>query len=166
MSRYQQRYEKIVDQHSKLVYSLARYYLGENAEAEDITQETFIKLWKHIKEVEIDFAEAWLRTCVRHRAIDAIRKHQVVVPLSETVIEDRKSEPMESLIASLDISQSLAKAISKLTEPYKSLIVLGDIQNIPGMQMAKQLNLSDSQVKVYRLRARKKLRELLTGVDL
>jgi len=56
--------------------------------------------------------------------------------------------------------------VARLPEPQKSLVVLMDLQQLSGAEAANALDLSETQVKVYLHRARKKLREYLQNLEL
>ena len=64
-------------------------------------------------------------------------------------------------MSSSDLGQRLAEAIRQLDEPYRSLVLLRDVEEMNYREIAEALELSDSQVKVYLHRARRRLRERL-----
>ena len=163
----------MVDQHHQAVYSQAIYILADQSEAEDATQETYERLWKTMNsaathsEFEIDSARAWLLKVVRNVSIDKLRRRK---PMTDTELDEMMSEtshgkPITTLM-SKQLSDWLGQAIEGLKEPYRSLIILADLQQRSIKDVASTLELNENQAKVYIHRGRKQLRHLLQGVDL
>ncbi|MEE4330615.1 MAG: sigma-70 family RNA polymerase sigma factor, partial [Wenzhouxiangella sp.] len=70
------RFERLVDEHAPQLLQLARFLLRSNAEAEDVVQDTLIKLWHHLRELERSGERAWLVTCTRNACLDRLRRDQ------------------------------------------------------------------------------------------
>jgi RNA polymerase sigma-70 factor (ECF subfamily) len=147
--------------------------LANQCEAEDATQETFERLWSRMNHtqansnVKLDSARAWLLTVVRNICIDKLRSRK---PLSDGELDDvqcerRESKPVSSLM-SKQVSAWLGDAIERLKEPYRSLIILADLQQRSIKDVACVLDLNENQAKVYIHRGRRQLRDLLQGVEL
>lgn len=160
------KFRSLVNQHHKRVYSLALHMLGNRAEAEDVTQETFERLWRNVNKVETEQAQAWLLAVARNRCIDQLRARHVCDPLDEELecpllqnTPDRQTEQAQ-------LSYWVRNGISKLKEPYRSLITLADCQQKSVREVAGVLALSENQVKVYLHRARRQLRAFLQGMAL
>ena len=165
------QFRALIDEHQQLVYSQAMYILADKGEAEDATQEAFEKLWsemnKQTSTLELDSTRGWLLTVVRNRSIDKLRRRK---PLTETELDlvestTTDSRPVASLM-SKQLSQWLSDAIERLKEPYRSLIILADLQQRSIKDVAHTLELNENQAKVYIHRGRKQLRTLLQGVEL
>ena len=165
------QFRALVDEHQKLVYSQAMYILADKGEAEDVTQEAFERLWsemnKQTSQFEVNSTRGWLLTVVRNRSIDKLRRRK---PLTETELDavestSADSKPVASLM-SKQLSHWLSDAIERLKEPYRSLIILADLQQRSIKDVANTLELNENQAKVYIHRGRKQLRTLLQGVEL
>lgn len=165
----------LVNHHQQAVYSKAVYMLGNAVEAEDACQETYERLWKRISakaehssaEERAEEDKAWLLRVTHNLCIDKLRqrKPMSIDSVQESVCESPTSQPATAL-ASSQLSDWLSNAIDRLKEPYKSLIVLADLQQMTVREVADTLDLSENQVKVYVHRARKQLRGLLQGIEL
>jgi RNA polymerase sigma-70 factor (ECF subfamily) len=129
-------YRKWVDEYQDQAWTLARYILKDSAEAQDATQEAFVKLWNNRNAIDRDRVKPWLMRVTRNA---------------------RNTEQGE-------LGMILKKAIGALKEPYRSLVVLRDIEQHSYEEVAGVTELSLSQVKVYLHRARKQLREQLVEV--
>ena len=160
------KFRTLVNQYQDQVFSMALYLLRNRAEAEDVCQETYTKLWQHIDSIEEQTAKAWLLKVTRNACLDRLRARREVS--NAEALEERVSEhnePSREIVRD-QLSHWLRDAIDKLKEPYKSLIVLRDMQQHSYEHIATTLSLNLNQVKSYLFRARKQLRELLAEVEL
>ncbi len=168
------KFRTLVNRHQDQVYSLALYLLRNQAEAEDVSQETYIKLWQNIAEIDEDRAKAWLLKVTRNACLDRFRaRRQTKGQISsldnlnvETLeeISSEKDEPSRE-VRHEQLSHWLRDAIDTLKEPYKSLIVLRDMKQHSYDHIATTLSLNLNQVKSYLFRARQQLREKLAEVE-
>ena len=67
------RFEQLVDQHGSRLYQLARLMLGRDDEAEDVAQETLVKLWRNVDSLHAGQELSWLITCTRNACLDILR---------------------------------------------------------------------------------------------
>ncbi len=157
-----QHFQTMVKQHQNRVYTLAVYMLRDHAEAEDITQETYIKLWQRLEKTNEEVSRAWLLQVARNGCIDRIRKRR---RLTNEVpeIEDHRGPAFQ--MEQDQLGKWLKDSIANLGEPYRSLIVLRDIQQYSYNEIAEMLEISLSQVKVYLFRARQQLRTKLPKAE-
>lgn len=157
----EQTFNQTLNQQQQRIYSLALYILRDKHEAEDVTQDVFTRLWHNTTHLKADKIVPWLSAVTRNACIDKIRQRRA---FSEVTEEDQvtktKQEPDGSHQQD-ELSEYLNTAISKLKEPYCSLIRLCDVQQSSHSFAAESLNLSMTQVKVYLHRARQQLKELL-----
>jgi len=156
------KYQQAIDQHRQRIYSFAHYSLRAAEDAEDVTQEVFIKLWQHWQKIDHNKLGAWLMRVAHNAVIDHVRKHKSV---RENVdhFADVELAP-DDHDASGDIDQDRFKrylevAIKGLDDPFKSIIIMRDIQGLSYAEIEETLGMSESQVKVYLHRGRRKLRE-------
>ncbi|WP_353410106.1 sigma-70 family RNA polymerase sigma factor [Arenicella sp. 4NH20-0111] len=162
-------FRTMVDQHQQRIYSQAFYVLSDRSDAEDATQEAFERLWStmHDKEFDTESAKAWLLHVVRNICIDKLRRRKPTTDteLDEFENEGSHSQPVSQLM-SKQVSSWLSTAIEKLKEPYRSLIILADLQQRSIKDVARSLDLNENQAKVYIHRGRKQLRGFLQGTEL
>jgi len=144
-------------------WSLARYLLKDAAEAEDVCQEAFVKLWSHQDSIDRDKAKAWLMKVTRNGCLDRLRRRKPSEELEEWHAAATSDEPQYGA-EHQELGRWLQQAIDRLGEPYRSLVVLRDVQQNSYEEVADALELSLAQVKVYLHRARKQLREDLAEV--
>lgn len=148
------------------LFRLAMRITFDREEAEDITQETLIKVWQNKDSWdEIDNMEAYCLTICRRLSIDSVRRkgvqaerEQDIVHLQSTLVSNHTPEEI------LDQKQRVAlvhQIIDQLPETQRTVIQLRDIEGLSYDEISQITALSPSQVKVYLHRARTKIRELL-----
>lgn len=157
------RYRQWVKDYQDQAWTLARYLLRDAQEAEDATQEAFVKLWHNQATIDPKRVKPWLMKVVRNGCLDRLRRRRKHVELREEQVEADNQGPFEGTAAS-ELGRWLQCAIGRLREPYRSLVVLRDVNQHSYEEVAGMLELSLSQVKVYLHRARKELREQLNEV--
>lgn len=166
-------FQTLIKQHQQLVYSQAMYILANKSDAEDITQEAYIRLWAHMNKskkhttFDVNTGKAWLLRVTRNLCIDKLRQRKPVPDqdIDELPSDSSYSKPVATLMKK-QVSAWLQEAIERLKEPYRSLIILADLQQRPIKEVATTLELTENQTKVYIHRGRKQLRTLLQGVEL
>jgi RNA polymerase sigma-70 factor (ECF subfamily) len=152
-----------VDEYQDQAWTLARYLLKDPAEAEDVCQEAFVKLWHNQDRIDPDKIRPWLMRVTRNLCLDRLRRRHPTEEWQEWQKPDDGPGPMQEL-QQHELGEWLKHSINGLTEPYRSLVVLRDVHQHSYEEVASVLELSLTQVKVYLHRARKQLREQLAEV--
>lgn len=154
------KFRRWVDEYQDQAWTLARYLLKDPAEAEDACQEAFVKLWRHRDRIDPARVRPWLMSVTRNGCLDRIRRRRHSEEFEDWRAPSGRAGPMEELQAG-ETGRRLSESIRGLGEPYRSLVILRDIQQHSYDEVAAVLELSLAQVKVYLHRARKQLREQL-----
>ena len=164
------RFDNLVKRYRHRVYGFAFYYLGNEEEAADVTQDVLIRFWQNRSIIDEDRSLGWLLRVTRNTCVDAIRKrsaYQRRIDTSTEMIEeyaDQSTLPDRQASASI-FREKLDDALDALDEPYKSIIILREIQEYKYEEISRALDLPLNTVKVYLHRARKALRKELTEVS-
>lgn len=138
------------------------------AEAEDIVQETMIKVWKQREQLDaLDSIEAYCLTICRNMALD--RKDKKVSQIMELTQEVQESSldpltPHENLVQDERL-KIVHELFNQLPLNYKEVMQLRDIEGKSYKEIAKILALSEEQVKVNLFRARQRIREQLKEIE-
>ena len=147
--------------------------LKNRMDADDVTQEVLIRIWKNIGQFNILAAKTWIMKTTHNLCIDYLRKRNSdysknpfsVEDVSEFIENKAEQNPMskvEGEITELKIKES----IKILPESLKSVCVLYELQNMKYKEISKTLDMPINTVKVYLLRARKQLQNKLTEIKL
>ena len=120
------RYRQWVKQYQDQVWTVARYILKDAQEAEDATQEAFVKLWQNQDNIDPERIKPWLMKVTRNGCPDRLRRRRENVEFDESHMAGDVSGPMQDVAAN-EIGVWLKHAIAGLKEPYRSLVVLRDV---------------------------------------
>ena len=166
---------RLIDQYSPLIYRLLLSMLRDPSAAEDALQETFIKAMRALPEFEgRSSLSTWLYRIASNEALMMLRKkHPEVISLEQGgQDEEGEAEPIqivdwcclpESELVSSEARQQIDAAIGQLPESLRLVFLLRDVEGLSIRETAQVLNLSEQNVKTRLLRARLRLRELLSG---
>ena len=143
------------------VFSLAFYLMKDRAEAEDMTQEVYIRLWENLAQVEFTRARPWLMRVARNACLDRLRRRTLEKDYVQRSAANGPAQGPADTLASEQRTTLVRNAIGGLEEPFRSLIILRDIHQHSYQDIAHILELSLDQVKVYLYRARRQLKASL-----
>ena len=170
---------ELVRPYEKAVYLAARSVLGNDAEAEDVAQESVLKAFTHLRSfraeskfstwlIQITLNEARMRLRKQHRElyedIEQSDKESDGSYIPRDFADWR--EIPEEAVHRKQLRQHLAKAIAELEPKYREVLILRDVQHYSIVETAKLLGLTPGSVKTRLLRARLQLRDALApGLD-
>jgi RNA polymerase sigma-70 factor, ECF subfamily len=161
------QFDNLFKQHRQRVYGYAYHYLGDEEDAADVTQEVFIRMWRSRRAIEEDRVVAWLLRVARNLCVDVYRRrstrHKYFREERVSIMEhpDHRPQP-DRVTAGNMFDERLKKALDKLGEPHRSIVVLREIQEYKYEEISEALELPLNTVKVYLHRARRALREELS----
>ena len=151
-----------------ILYRLALRITLNNAEAEDIVQDTLIKVWdKREQWNEIDSIEAFSLTICRNLALDRIKRQEYHnESLEDANVESsaHSDSPYEQTLRNNRL-ELVKKMIDALPEKQRSCMQLRDIEGKTYREIAEVLQISEEQVKVNIFRARKTVKERFKKID-
>lgn len=155
-------YQQAIDLHRKRVFSFASYSLRAKEDAEDVTQEVFIKLWQHWQKIDHKKLGAWLMRVAHNAVIDHVRRQKPQQTNLDQYAEVDEQAARSGDLNPLDrrqLKEALQVAIKALDDPFRSIIIMRDVQGLSYADIQSSLDISESQVKVYLHRGRRKLRD-------
>lgn len=153
--------EAVVRQHARFVYQVAYAVLRHPQDAEDAVQETFIRVWKHAKELaDVLNQRGWLARIAWRVAVDRRRKYPVPAADEDELLELPASAPgaEASVIRSQQVAL-LEKMIAGLSKELRDTLTLSTVAEMTSVEIAEVLSVPESTVRVRLLRARQMLRE-------
>ncbi len=148
-----------VMRHRSIVYRTALAMLRNTHEAEDVTQDVFMRYWQHGAGVKRP--REWLLRVGRNACLDRLRKAgrrgiHVVDTSVDVEAEDGRDPAWHC--EQTELGERLSELVARLPEPQRSLVVLFDVEGLKGDACARILDINVNQVKVYLHRARRRLR--------
>jgi len=167
-------FARLVDAYSAQIYRLGLKMLGNEQDAEDVLQNTFLSALTHLTNFEgRSSVLTWLYRIAINEALMVMRRGRPEVNIDDTESSDDTGDlspsqfvdwgalPEDELL-SAEGKQALDKAIQNLPENLRMVFLLRDIQELSIKDTAETLGLTESNVKVRLLRARLSLREQLS----
>ena len=168
-------FARLVDETSGHIYRVAYQILGDEQDAEDVLQETYIKAFHSLPNFEgRSSLTTWLYRIAVNEALMMVRKRKpqtVSVEENNTFDPETESESMqivdfcclpEGELLSSESRRFLDQAIQNLPDTLRVVFVMRDIEGLSIEETAEALGLSESNVKTRLLRARLRLRQELS----
>lgn len=169
-------FRELVRRYERPVFSLVFRMVRDTATAEDLAQDTFIKILNHIDKYRPEFKfSSWLFKIANNVAIDFLRRRQLSTisidgsPNAATAsdieatsfdIADRTESALDAMEAK-ELGSAIERAIGALRPEYRSCIMLRHVEGRSYEEIAATLDLPLGTVKTYIHRARHQLREAL-----
>lgn len=166
-------FEELISGYEKKAYNIAYRMMGNEEDAKDMAQEAFIKIYKSIKNFREESSfSTWLYRIVTNVCLDEIRKRKrnETVPLEISIQNDdgaahielgADKETPDDIYERIEKRQLIFNAINSLSEDYKTVIVLRDVQGFGYEEIASMLNCSLGTIKSRINRARNALKDKL-----
>jgi RNA polymerase sigma-70 factor (ECF subfamily) len=155
-------YNSCADLYSDGVYRFILKNIRDADTAQDIVQESYVRLWERVKDVSYEKAKAYLFTTAYHAMIDHIRKNQRISSINDSYNELNDESPGTYN----DLKEIINEAVAKLPEIQRSVIMLRDYEGYSYEEIGEITGLNESQVKVYIFRARTFLKQYIGSLDL
>jgi RNA polymerase sigma-70 factor, ECF subfamily len=164
-------FERLYNAHCKRVYSLCLRMLKNAAEAEDLTQQVFLQLFRKIGTFRGDSSfSTWLHRISVNAVLMHLRRNRPDAILTESFDDNEKNDARPTQLARNNNSAltlidrlSLSRALGKLAPGYKRLFLLHDVIGYRHNEIAALLGCSTGSSKSQLHKARKRLRQLLSG---
>lgn len=168
-------FARLVDVYSAQIYRLALRMLGNEQDAEDVLQNTFISAFTHLPNFEgRSSILTWLYRIAVNESLMSMRRGKPEVNIDDVEPSDDTDDISqiqfvdwgalpEDMLLSSEGKQALDDAIQNLPENLRMVFLLRDIQELSIKETADALQLTESNVKIRLLRARLSLREQLSA---
>ena len=160
-------FERIMRRHNQRLFRAARAILNDDAEAEDVMQETYARAFAHLGQFRGDAQlGTWLTKIAVHEALARVRKRRRLAPLptggevEALPMPDRPTtRDPEHEAHNAELRRLLEGAIEALPETYRTVFVLREVEDLSTATTAECLGVSEEVVKTRLSRARLRLRD-------
>jgi RNA polymerase sigma-70 factor (ECF subfamily) len=170
-------WEEIVQRHHRRIYNLCYRFAGAADDAQDLTQEVFIRMYRTLKSYDLERGAfmTWVTTITRNLLVDHFRKskqqrltdsldtvssgHEDAVPLSERIPD--KGLPADARVQSRETGEMVHRALQKLSPELREAVILRDLQDMDYREIAMVLKVPEGTVKSRINRGRAELGRLL-----
>ena len=160
-------FEVIMRRYNRRLYRVTRSILGNDGEAEDVTQDAYVRSYIHLEQFDgrARFS-TWLTKIAVHEALARLRKRQRLVEIdaaseameSRMNLESRVPSPEQEVLTHT-MKLVLEGAVDRLPETYRSVFMLREVEGMSTAETAECLDVSEEAVKVRLHRARAQLRK-------
>ena len=158
----------LAEEHRHRIYTFASYSLRSQEDAEDVTQEVLLRLWQNRASIDPDKATAWVMRVTRNAVLDVLRKRKTRNTVIASGVEMEIAanyapvDPdAETAVEAREFRAALEQALVEVQEPYRSIIVMREIQELKYAEIVEALDIPLNTVKVYLHRGRRMLREAM-----
>jgi len=169
-------WEEIVQAYNRRIYNICYRFAGSANDAEDLTQEVFIKMYRTLSSYDHTRGAfvTWVTTITRNLLVDHFRKtkqdrvtdsldaqspHEDALPLSEQ-IQDHSAAP-DARVRSREVGETVHAALAKLSPELREAVILRDLQDFDYKEIATVLKVPEGTVKSRINRGRAELARLL-----
>jgi RNA polymerase sigma-70 factor (ECF subfamily) len=159
--------ERIVREHARLVYRVAYSVVRNHHDAEDVTQETFLRVLRSRKKLDaVHDVKPWLARIAWRIAVDRTRKKpQVGLGEIDQDVDGLRARSLteESLLAA-EMSGLLGRMIAVLPSQLKDVITLSTVQELSPAEIGEVLGIPESAVRSRQFRARQILKDKMASL--
>ena len=170
-------WEEIVQTYNRRIYNICYRFAGSANDAEDLTQEVFIKMYRTLASYDHTKGAfvTWVTTITRNLLVDHFRKtkndrmtdsidapasaHEDALPLSEQIRD--QSAPPDQRVRSREAKESVHAALARLSPELREAVILRDLQDFDYREIATVLKVPEGTVKSRINRGRAELARLL-----
>lgn len=158
-------FEELIARHSERLRRVVRSVLKDDAQIDDVLQETFLRAFAHLAEFQgtAKFA-SWLTRIAVNEAVMRKRRAVEQVDVSDMNLSGREAGP-EDLAASKQLGELLEKAVEQLPDNYRDVFMLRVVDGFSVAETAWVLGVSEEAVRTRAFRANEQLRAILSDAQ-
>jgi len=159
-----ERQNRFVSENLRRIFVQIYRIVGNMADAQDLTQEAFIKALQRQEQLKDDLKAAhWLSRIATNTALDFLRRHGRVTECEVDVNSQSGEESPEQLLLRSEHREYLEDGLRLLTARERAALILRDVEGCSAEEVAQQLECSKATVRSHIANARIKLRRYMAG---
>jgi RNA polymerase sigma-70 factor (ECF subfamily) len=157
-----ERQNRFVSEHLRRIFVQIYRIVGNVADAQDLTQEAFIKALQHQDQLKDEQKAAhWLSRIATNTAIDFLRRSGRVSYLELETAPESHAESPEQILLRSEERNYLADGMRLLTPRERAALMLRDVEGLPAEEVARRLECSKATVRSHIANARTKFRRYM-----
>jgi len=154
----------LVEEYSASVYRLARSVVRDPAMADDVTQDTFIAVWKHLDDFKgTGSMRGWILRIAHNTAVSTLRRVKDTATDPTMLPDTTESITVTRVVEGRTAVRELGAALEELDELSREIVVLREVEGLSYDDIAEALDVPIPTVKTRLLRARRQLAVSLQG---
>jgi RNA polymerase sigma-70 factor, ECF subfamily len=156
--------EELFAKHHNEIYAYLVRMLRDGELAADLTQDAFVKAYRNYDTLEKpENARAWLYQIAHRVALDELRRRKIVRFIPWTGESRGASPSAEHLVMDLQLTGDLQRALEKIPERQRAALLLAELHDLTGLELAAALGVSHVAARALLTRARESLRQALAA---
>ena len=154
-------YNNSVEKYADSVYRFIVGHINDKDRANDIVQDAYEKLWRNVVEIEFITVKSWLFSTAYNAMIDMLRREKRMSRMEPEYELDMMDNSQYS-----DLNEILHKALNRLPEQQKTVILLRDYEGYDYKEIGKITGLTEAQVKINIYRGRVALKSYIGTMEM
>ncbi len=161
-----QAFAKLVNMHQEFAMHTAIRYVMDHESAQDVVQEAFIRVWKHLHRFRLEMKfSTWLYRIVINLCYDRLRRQQVNITIDDS-LNEISNDDLEKDVENRDKLRFIKHIVQTLPAKQRMVFLMRDFDDLEIAEIAKLLNMRNGTVKSNLYYARKNIRERLTAIGI
>lgn len=165
-------FQKLVEAHQSFVYRIAFRLLCNDYDTEEVTQETFIKVWKNLPSFNTEMRfTTWLYKIAVNLCYDKLKARKrknnnlSIDPLNMAILNYPSTENIETELANREIASLIESLTEQLTPKQKMVFVLSELEELTPAEITEISGLSAKKIKSNLYCARQNIKEKLQKLE-
>jgi len=155
-------FESLIRQYERLVLATALRLTGNLSDAQDASQDVFLKLYRNLPKVEAsENLSAWLYPVTVNVCHDHRRKRPAAAPLDDAAVIPSHAPDPHRIAAGAERRHAIALSLRLLSEKERAALVLRDLEGLPTAEVARILGSTDATVRSQIAKARIKMKDFM-----
>lgn len=170
---------RLVEEYRGLVYSICYLFCGSTQDAEDLVQDTFLKIWMNLASYDPSRGElkGWIATVTRNQRVDRFRRsgqqrrtdsidsasegwdQSDAMPLAQRIADPRPT-PLDTVVTS-EVTSIVTNAVKKISPEMREVVTMRFVHGLDNQEIAYRLRIPEGTVKSRTNRGRAQLASLL-----
>jgi RNA polymerase sigma-70 factor (ECF subfamily) len=160
------RFEELALPHMEAAYNLARCLTGNDHDAEDVVQESYLRALKFFAAFRGENGRPWLLTIVRNTCYTWLRRNRMGEPTAdldeETQLVDTTTVNPEAMLLAAARTESVQRALEELPVEFREIVILRELEGLSYKEIAEIAAIPVGTVMSRLARARARLQKLLS----
>ena len=157
-----ERHNRFIGEHLRRIFVQIYRIVGNVDDAQDLTQESFIKALRHLDQLKDEHKAAhWLSRIATNTAIDFLRRHSRVSFCEVDHTSHRHNDNPERILMRAEERNHLEAGLRLLTPRERAALILRDVEGLTATEVAKRLDCSQATVRSHISNARQKFRRFM-----
>lgn len=142
-----ENFRRLYEEHADALHRFAYYKSGDGQQAEDIVQESYLRLWKNCAEVAIEKAKQFLFAVANNLMLDQFKHQKVVLKFQGSQGQRQEDQDPQFLLEEQEFKTRLESAIAALPEGQREVFLMNRIDKLKYREIAELLGVSQKAVE-------------------